>query len=216
MRNGPGTGDGRGAGLYYPTGRGLGAERLVDISYCHYPAEMGIYEGSVEELVAYAKREVRVCVPTTTSTLCADLEKPWITGIPEKLAKLQAKVEGAHRSMGILETYTCTPHSSVLSRHLEAISHRWKAALLSTSIPCWRRTNRGGLFSRYSAVTGKYPLMGYLLPENRHGTHYFKVRIPPEHLTTNDAWCAWDSPSARSLGAKCRLSRASSPTGPTG
>ncbi len=39
-------------------------------------------------------------------------------------------------------------------------------------------------------MTGKYPLMGYLLPENRHGTHYFKVRIPPEHLTTNDAWCA--------------------------
>ncbi len=90
-------------------GEAFGAERLVDISYCHYPAEMGIYEGSVEESVAYAKREVRVCVPTTTSTLCADLEKPWITGIPEKLAKLQAKVEGAHRSMGILETYTCTP-----------------------------------------------------------------------------------------------------------
>ena len=37
-------------------GEAFDAEQLVNISYCHYPAEMGIYPGSVEELETYAQR----------------------------------------------------------------------------------------------------------------------------------------------------------------
>src|SRR5215217_5691837 len=90
-------------------GEAFDVERLVDIVYCHYPAEMGIYAGQVEELVRYAQRGGKVRVPTTSTTLCADLEKPTITGIPPELAELQARVESAHRGMGVMETYTCTP-----------------------------------------------------------------------------------------------------------
>ena len=73
------------------------AERLVDITYCHYPAEMGIYTGQVEELVEYAQRGGRVRVPTTSTTLCADLERPLSTGIPPELAELQSKVDDSGR-----------------------------------------------------------------------------------------------------------------------
>ncbi|MFA5794054.1 MAG: aconitase X catalytic domain-containing protein [Candidatus Brocadiia bacterium] len=173
-------------------GEAFGSERLADISYCHYPAEMGIYEGSVEDLVSYSRRRgARVCVPTTTSTLCADLEKPWITGIPKKLAGLQAKVEAAHRAMGILETYTCTPQLiGFVPPFGSYIASVESSAIIYFNSVLGARTNRGGLFSRYSAVTGKYPLMGYLLPANRFGTHLFNVRIPPTRLKTYDAWCA--------------------------
>jgi cis-L-3-hydroxyproline dehydratase len=172
-------------------GEAFDAKQLVDISYCHYPAEMAIYTGEVEGLVRYAGRKAKVRVPTTTSTLCADLEKPWITGIPKKLAGLQAKVEAAHRAMGILETYTCTPQLlgfvPPLGSYIASIE---SSAIIYFNSVLGARTNRGGLFSRFSAVTGKYPLMGYLLPANRYGTHLFKVRIPPERLATYDAWCA--------------------------
>jgi len=52
------------------------------------------------------------------------------------------------------------------------------------------RTNRGGLLTRYSAVCGKYPLMGYLLTANRRGTHLFNIDVPPQRLSTCDGWSA--------------------------
>jgi predicted aconitase len=167
------------------------AERLVDIQYCHYPAEMAIYEGSVEDLVEYASRGGRVRVPTTTSTLCCDLERPESTGIPKKLAELQSKVESAHRSMGILETYTCKPEllgfTPPFGSYIATVE---SSAIIYYNSVLGCRTNRGGLFTRYSAITGKYPLMGYMLDENRRGTHLFKVRISPEKLQRYDQWCA--------------------------
>ena len=57
-------------------GDAFDAEKLVDIVYCHYPAEMGIYKGSVEEAVEFSKTGAKMRVPTTSSTLCADIEKP--------------------------------------------------------------------------------------------------------------------------------------------
>jgi len=172
-------------------GEAFGAEKLVDINYCHYPAEMGIYYGDIDDLVKYAARGAKVRVPTTTSTLCADLEKPWITGIPGKLAELQAKVEPAHRSMGILETYTCTPQLlGFVPPFGSYIASVESSAIIYFNSVLGARTNRGGLFTRFSAVTGKYPLMGYLLKENRYGTHLFNVRIPVKRLQTYDAWCA--------------------------
>ncbi|TAL69793.1 MAG: DUF521 domain-containing protein [Bacteroidetes bacterium] len=172
-------------------GEAFGAEELVDIVYCHYPAEMGIYDGNVEDGVNYSEKKVKVRVPTTSSTLCCDLEKPENTGIPKQLAELQARIEAAHRSMGILETYTCTPQ---LLGFIPPFGS-YNALVESSAIVYYNsvfgaRTNRGGLFTRYSAVTGKYPLMGYLLDENRKGTHLFKVNISKERLQNYDVWCA--------------------------
>ncbi|MEP0814931.1 MAG: aconitase X catalytic domain-containing protein [bacterium] len=194
-------------------GEAFDAPRLADISYCHYPAEMAIYEGSVEDLVDYAAKcrangvdaigamgasrfgdenaGARVRVPTTTSTLCCDLERPDCTGCPAALARSQARVETAHRALGILETYTCTPQLlGFVPPFGSVIASVESSAIIYFNSVLGARTNRGGLFTRYSAMTGKYPLMGYLLSENRRGTHHFHVDIPPEKLSTYDAWCA--------------------------
>jgi len=167
------------------------AQRLVDITYCHYPAEMAIYEGRVEDVVEYSARGGKVAVPTTTSTLCCDLEKPDITGVPDELFKLQSKVEKAHRKMGICETYTCTPQKigfvPPFGANIAAVE---SSAIIYYNSVLGCRTNRGGTLTRYSAITGKYPLMGYMLDENRKGTHLFKVKISPERLDSYDAMCA--------------------------
>ncbi|MFH1004159.1 MAG: aconitase X catalytic domain-containing protein [Bacteroidota bacterium] len=172
-------------------GEAFDAERLVDIVYCHYPAEMGIYKGNVEEAVEYSKKGGHVKVPTTSSTLCADVEKPGITNIPAELAELQKQIVPAHRSMGIIETYTCTPQ---LLGFIPPFGS-YTALIESSAIIYYNsvlgvRTNRGGILTRYSAITGKYPLMGFLLDKNRKGTHYFKVNIPEKRMQTSDAWSA--------------------------
>ena len=172
-------------------GEAFDAEKLVDIVYCHYPAEMGIYKGSVEDAVEFSNTGAKMRVPTTSSTLCADVEKPYITGIPDDLAALQKQIVLAHRKMGIIETFTCTP------QHLGFIPPfgSYAALVESSAIIYYNsvlgvRTNRGGLLIRFAGICGKYPLMGYLLDENRKGTHYFKVNIPEERMQTADAWSA--------------------------
>ena len=172
-------------------GDAFGTERFVDVIYAHYPAEMAIYRGSVEDAVEYADTGVRVCIPTTTSTLACDLEHWNDCGCPEPIHALQAQVVPAHRKMGILGTYTCTPQwlGFVPPKGSYIISVESSAIIYFNSV-LGARTNRGGLFTRYSAVTGKYPLTGYLLDENRRGTHLFRVKLGPEDLKHDSDYSA--------------------------
>jgi predicted aconitase len=172
-------------------GEAFDAERLVDIVYCHYPAEMGIYKGNVEEAVSFSETGATMRVPTTSSTLCADVEKPGITGIPKELADLQLQIVNAHRKMGVIETFTCTPqHLGFIPPFGSFTALVESSAIIYYNSVLGVRTNRGGILTRYSGICGKYPLMGYLLDKNRKGTHYFKVQIPEDRMKTADAWSA--------------------------
>jgi predicted aconitase len=159
-------------------GDAFGAERFVDVIYAHYPAEMSIYRGNVEDAVEYAATGARVCIPTTSSTLACDLEQWRDYGCPEPIYTLQQQVVPAHRKMGVLGTYTCTPQliGFIPPKGSHIITVESSAIIYYNSV-LGARTNRGGLFTRYSAVTGKYPFMGYLLDENRRGTHLFQLEL---------------------------------------
>jgi len=172
-------------------GDAFGAERFVDVIYAHYPAEMSIYRGNVEDVVEYAETGAKVCIPTTTSTLACDLDQWQRIGCPEPIYTLQAQVVPAHRRMGVLGTYTCTPQllGFVPPKGSFIISVESSAIIYYNSV-LGARTNRGGIFTRFSAVTGKYPLMGYLLDENRRGTHLFKINLGPDDLRSDADYSA--------------------------
>ena len=164
-------------------GEAFDAERLVDVVYCHHPAEMAIYRGEIDEICELAERGARVVVPTTSSTLCYDLDRPEATGIPEELAREQHRVVDPHKRMGIAATYTCTPYLlGYLPPKGAYITTVESSAIIYYNSVLGCRTNRGGTFTRYSAITGKYPYMGYLLDENRRGTHLVKVEVSSEGL----------------------------------
>lgn len=172
-------------------GEAFGAERFVDVVYAHYPAEMSIYRGNVEDLLEYVETGARVRIPTTSSTLACDLDQWERLGCPRPLYELQARVVGAHRRLGVLGTYTCTPQllGFIPPKGAYIISVESSAIVYYNSV-LGARTNRGGIFTRFSAVTGKYPLMGYLLDENRRGTHLIRVRLGPDELRTDADYSA--------------------------
>ncbi len=172
-------------------GEAFDAERFVDVIYAHYPAEMSIYRGMVEDVVEYARTGAKVRVPTTTSTLACDLDQWEACGCPKPLYDAQAKVLLAHRDMGILKTYTCTPQllGFLPPKGSYIISVESSAIIYFNSV-LGARTNRGGVFTRYSAVTGKYPLMGYLLDENRKGTHLFHIKLDADDLKYDSDYSA--------------------------
>lgn len=172
-------------------GDAFGAARFVDVIYAHYPAEMSIYRGSCEEVIEYAQTGAKVCIPTTSSTLACDLDRWADYGCPEPVYRLQMQAVEAHRAMGILGTYTCTPQliGFIPPRGANIISVESSAIIYYNSV-LGARTNRGGLFTRYAAVTGKYPLMGYLLDENRRGTHLFRVDLGADDLAADSDYSA--------------------------
>ena len=167
------------------------AERFVDVIYAHYPAEMSIYHGSVEDVVEYAATGAKVCIPATTSTLACDLDQWQCCGCPQQVHDLQAEVVPAHQQMGLLPTYTCTPQFlGFIPPKGAYIATVESSAIIYFNSVLGARTNRGGNFTRYSAVTGKYPLMGYLLDENRRGTHLFKLQLGAGDLVHDSDYSA--------------------------
>jgi predicted aconitase len=172
-------------------GDAFGAQRFVDVIYAHYPAEMSIYRGSCEEVVEYATTGAKVCIPTTSSTLACDLDRWKDYGCPEPIFALQMQAVEAHRAMGILGTYTCTPQliGFIPPKGANIISVESSAIIYFNSV-LGARTNRGGLFTRYAAVTGKYPLMGYLLDEHRRGTHLFRLKLGADDLIHDSDYSA--------------------------
>jgi len=170
-------------------GEAFDAEKLVDITYCHYLAEMAIYRGDIEILEDISNWGLKAVVPTTTSTLCYDLDDAGLTGIPEELAQEQHKVVDIHRSMNIEPTYTCTPYllGSVPAPGSYIAAAESSAIIWFNSV-LGAKTNRGGIFTKFSALTGKTPFMGYLLDENRKGTHLFKIDLRLGDLQSELNW----------------------------
>lgn len=170
-------------------GEAFDAERFVDISYVHYPAEMSIYKGDVEQAVGYAKKGAKVCVPTTTTTLACDLEQWDTMGCPKELADKQREAVAAHKKMGVLQTYTCTPYllGYIPSKGSRIAATESSAVVYFNSV-LGARTNRGGQFTRLAAIVGKYPEIGYLLTENRKGTHLFRIDMDSDDLKALVDW----------------------------
>ncbi len=170
-------------------GEAFDAEKLVDITYCHYLAEMSIYKGDIDILEDISKYGLKAVVPTTTSTLCYDLDDTKLTGIPEELAIEQYKVVDLHRKMNIEPTYTCTPY---LLGYIPAtgsyIASAESSAIIWFNSVLGAKTNRGGIFTKFSALTGKTPYMGYLMDENRKGTHLFNINLRLKNLKSEMDW----------------------------
>lgn len=158
-------------------GEAYDAEKMVAITYAHVHPGMAMYEGDVELIEDLADTGAHVRVPSSTTILSVDIDRWKLMGAPEELAHLQKRVLNAHRRMGIAGTYTCQP---LLSGYLPSkgshISSLESSAIIYFNSMLGARTNRDGFFSIYAAITGKYPLYGYHMDENRIGTHLVDVK----------------------------------------
>lgn len=79
--------------------------------------------------------------------------------------------------MGIISTYTCVPFTQGFvppaGSYIASIE---TAAIIYFNSVLGAKTNHCGYFVLYAALTGKYPKIGYLLDENRKGTHLVSVQ----------------------------------------
>ena len=171
-------------------GEAYGAERMVEIGYAHIHAGMAMYLHDVELMEDLAKMGAKVAVPSSANIANADTVNWRQTGAPESLARLQQRAAGAHKSMGSACAFTCTPywagHWPTWNMHMTSIEST--VTIFCNSV-LGAKSNRDGFFSVYSAMTGRYPLFGYHLDENRRGTHLVEVATDCELSSITDFSC---------------------------
>ena len=165
-------------------GRAFGAERMVEIGYAHIHAGMALYLHDVELMEDLANLGATMAVPSSVNIANADTVNWRATGAPESLARLQQRAADAQNRMGAACTFTCTPywagHWPTWNTHMTSIEST--VTIFCNSV-LGARSNRDGFFAVYAGITGRYPLFGYHLDENRRGTHLVRVDTPLRSVT---------------------------------
>ncbi|BBK43181.1 hypothetical protein STVA_32010 [Allostella vacuolata] len=169
-------------------GRAFGAPRMVEIGYAHIHAGMALYLHDVELIEDLATLGATMAVPSSVNIANADTVNWRATGAPESLARLQQRAAGAQHQMGAACTFTCTPywagHWPTWNTHMTSIEST--VTIFCNSV-LGARSNRDGFFAVYAGITGRYPLFGYHLDENRRGTHLVRVDTPLNSITDYSA-----------------------------
>jgi predicted aconitase len=155
------------------------APRLIDVGSVHISGISYVSAGeSGRKLVEdFACSGCRFVVPTSSNVIGMDLSRWKELGFPQDFVKGQKDIMRSYESMGITPTYTCTPYyNGCLPRKGEHIAWAESSTIIFANSVLGARTNRESNPSAISsALTGKTPLFGYHLDENRAGSVLVEV-----------------------------------------
>jgi predicted aconitase len=132
------------------------------------------------EFLSEMAEDGKVRVLTTLNPAGMDRENWQALGIDEDFAKNQNRAIDAFAKMGIITTCSCTPYLIGNSPHYgQHIAWAESSAVCYANSVIGARTNReGGPSALAAALTGKTPMYGYHLDENRYSQVLFKINAP--------------------------------------
>ena len=147
-----------------------GASRLVKVSSVQVSgvSYKNLGDAGIEFLTELAK-DGRAKVKTTLNPAGMSLTDWREQGISEKFAEKQMQVIDAYRRLGLEISCTCTPYLAGNEPRLgEHIAWSESSAVVYSNSVLGARTNReGGPSALAASLTGRTPLYGYHLKENR-------------------------------------------------
>lgn len=158
-----------------------GATRLVPVSSVQVSgvSYKNLGDAGIEFLRDLAE-DGKARVKTTLNPAGMDLENWKVQGIDETFARKQLEVIDAYRRLGLEISCTCTPYLAGNEPRLgEHIAWGESSAVVYANSVLGARTNReGGPSALASSLTGRTPLYGYHLDENRVATLVVDVSTP--------------------------------------
>ena len=161
-----------------------GAEKLIPVQSAHVAGLSLKSHGlaGTEWAEDMAKRGARVCIPTTMNVIGVDRSRD--LSLPEAWVRDQLRIEKAYEHMGCFGTSSCVPYyCGFVPRYRENIAWAESSAVVFTNSVLGARDNReGGPSALASGLTGRTPLHGLHLDENRKGDVLFKVTVPLTNL----------------------------------
>lgn len=162
-------------------GKIYGAERLVRVSSVQVSGVSYKNLGDagldfLDQLAADGKARVK----TTLNPAGMSLTDWRSQGIANSFAEKQLQVVDAYRRLGVEISCTCTPYlAGNVPRFGDHIAWGESSAVAYANSALGARTNReGGPSALAASLTGRTPLYGLHLDENRLPTHRVKVEAP--------------------------------------
>ncbi len=157
--------------LLVTLGEIYGAERMIEISSAQIAgiSYKNIGDPGIEFLEGFLEEGAKVRVPAFMNPAGMDLEAWNELRIPEEFAEKQMRIINALKGMGVYAAATCTPYlAGLLPRYGEHIAWSESSAVIFANSVIGARTNReGGPSALAAAITGRTPMHGFHLDENR-------------------------------------------------
>ena len=166
-------------------GEAFGAERLAPVASAHILAHFGsLHQAGIDFLEKLVSGGGACRVPTTVDPLSVDFQRCERFRIPDRYRESQERLRRAVVELGAVPSWSCTPyHALNVPRYGQNIVWAESSAVSYANSVIGARTNRTPFGLDVSAaITGKVPVFGLYLPENRVGT----VRVVAEIGTFSD------------------------------
>jgi len=158
-----------------------GAKRLVPVSSVQVSgvSYKNLGDAGIEFLRELAE-DGRARVKTTLNPAGMDLTNWALQGIDSGFATRQLEIIDAYRRLGLEISCTCTPYLAGNEPRLgDHIAWGESSAVVYANSVLGARTNReGGPSALAASLTGRTPLYGYHLDENRVATLIVDVAVP--------------------------------------
>lgn len=168
----------------------LEVSELLDISQAHIDACGLMSDSGLEFVETFSMLGGRVRVPTTLNMVPLDLHNWRSQGIDEKYASKAERLAKAYLDLGCIPTWTCAPYQGYLTpRFGQQIAWGESNAIAYANSALGARTERYADFMDLCvAITGRAPLYGLHLKENRKGQILFRLVGFDSTLFLNDTF----------------------------
>jgi predicted aconitase len=168
----------------------LGARELVEITSAHIDGCLYHGDGGVEFAETLARGGGRMAVPTTLNVGALDLLHPDVVRADAHRTEMARRQMQAYVAMGASPTFTCAPYQVGHEPGPgEQVAWGESNAIAFVNSVLGARTERYGDFlDACCAVTGRAPLYGLHLDENRRATVVVDARAVPWSLKSRDVF----------------------------
>ncbi|KQY42643.1 aconitase X [Rhizobium sp. Root483D2] len=157
-----------------------GANRLVDVTQGHIDGCIYASPANLVFAERMADMGAKVCVPTTMNAISVDHANWRTQGVPSAFGDPAAKLADAYVRMGCRPTFTCSPYLLASAPQAgEAIAWAESNAVIFANTVLGARTPKHPDFLDLCiALTGRAPLSGVYLTENRRAQSIINVDLP--------------------------------------
>ncbi len=156
------------------------AERMIKVKSVQVSgvSYKTIGDAGLEFLEDLSRKGAEATVKTTLNPAGMDLTKWRRIGVPADFASRQMRIISAFKRMGANISCTCIPYFvGNRPRFGESVAWAESSAVSFANSVLGARTNReGGPTALASSITGRTPLYGLHLDQNRKPTHVVRVR----------------------------------------
>lgn len=155
------------------------ATELIDVSHVHVGGSIYTGPGSLNVIERLVEQGAKVRVPTTINAISIDRRRWKDQNIDAEFAGSADRLATGFENLGAAPIFSCTPYVFPTAPTFgQDIVWAESNAIAYANSVIGARTNRHGDFLDIcAAITGRAPLAGLHIPENRHGS--FLVNVPP-------------------------------------